>query len=363
MMDSSPTYSSPMRSVPNYVPHSQPPAGLGISHCDMGPSAEQSRVYTSEQYPSPTTDWSDQIMPPESVLDAAMDVGPFSPATQYEPFGGYPDVSASPLSYYSSQTLSASPEYGVPMDIAGHHDMMPSQSSDMWPNANCSDEACKIKEEPNDFWNPSLFPITNAPTTPVMAPMPQLVANNNRFPHPQQAGSINGTLVELDPNVDRLSERSVAQSHPYEVILKWTKNNGEASNDDRSKIPSASGLECTTCGTRFTRRSNCREHMKKHDPSRRKMYHCETCERRFGRRTDLRRHVDSIHRGIRKFSCDVCDQKFSRQDTLTRHRSDCERRKRRAAKAKRDKEIGDAPQSPSAAASPEIKMEPNFPDM
>lgn len=299
MMDVSPAFSSPMRSVQNYVPHSQPHAGLGISHCDMGPSGEQPRVYTSESYPSPTTDWSDQIMPPDSILDAAMDVGPFSPATHYEQFGGYPDVSASPLSFYSSQTLSASPEYGVPMEISGHHDIMRSQSSGMWTNVNHSDGQCKIKEEPNDFWDPSLFPITNAPSTPVVAPMPQLMGNNTAITHPQQAGSTNGTLVELDPSVDHLSDqgqRSVVQSHPYEVIFKWTNPNGEPSNDDPSKIPSASGLECTTCGTRFTRRSNCREHMKKHDPSRRKMYQCETCERRFGRRTDLRRHVDSVSR-------------------------------------------------------------------
>ncbi|KAI9035801.1 putative C2H2 finger domain protein (Ezf) [Aspergillus affinis] len=369
MLDTSPAYSSPMRSVHNYVPHSQPPTGLGICNCDMGPSAEQLRVYTGS-YPSPTTDWTDQLMPPETIIDAALDAGPFSPATKYEPFGGIPDVSASPLSFYGSQALSASPEYGVPMEIAGHHDMLRSQSSGIWPNANYYnafdpfERPSKIKEEHNERWDQSLLPTaTDVPMTSAVAPMPQTMINNDVSTDHQLTGSTSGTLVEVDPSVERLSkrgQRSVAQSNPYEVILKWTKNHDETSNDDPSKIPSASGLECTTCGTRFTRRSNCREHMKKHDPSRRKMYTCDTCERPFGRRTDLRRH---IHRGIRKFACDLCDQKFSRQDTLTRHRADCERRKRKAAKESNRAKNDPAPHSLSTTDIHDIKMERFTPEM
>ncbi|KAK1139212.1 hypothetical protein N8T08_001207 [Aspergillus melleus] len=310
-------------------------------------------------------------MPPDTIINAALDVGPFSPATKYESFGGYPDVSVSPLSYYGSQALSASPEYGVPMEITGHHDMIRSQSSGMWPNDvfDSFDRTCKIKEEHNECWDQGLLPtVTDVPTTSAVAPMPRTVTNDDISSDHQLAGSTSGTLIEVDPKDERLPKRgqkSVTQSHhPYEVILKWTKSRDETSNNEPSKIPSASGLECTTCGIRFTRRSNCREHMKKHDPSRRKMYHCETCERPFGRRTDLRRHVDSIHRGIRKFTCDLCDQKFSRQDTLTRHRPDCERRKRKAAKeAKCEKKTDPVPQSPLTTDLHEIKMERFTPEM
>jgi uncharacterized C2H2 Zn-finger protein len=66
----------------------------------------------------------------------------------------------------------------------------------------------------------------------------------------------------------------------------------------RSKLVSASGLECPMCGAKFTRRSNCKEHQKAHDPSWKKKHPCEECGKTFGRMADLKRHLNSVSHGI-----------------------------------------------------------------
>ncbi|EAU32780.1 predicted protein [Aspergillus terreus NIH2624] len=59
-------------------------------------------------------------------------------------------------------------------------------------------------------------------------------------------------------------------------------------------VPSASELQCSICGKVFTRRSNCHEHMKRHDPSRKNLHRCDYCGKTFGRNGDLRRHKDAV---------------------------------------------------------------------
>ena len=100
-------------------------------------------------------------------------------------------------------------------------------------------------------------------------------------------------------------------------------------------MPKPDGCTCTVCGYHFTRRSNCMEHMKKHDPSRKRTFICNLCGNTLGRKADLNRHIDSvssavpskgdyplngnqIHLGLRKFGCDKCGQRFTRQDILNR---------------------------------------------
>jgi hypothetical protein len=106
---------------------------------------------------------------------------------------------------------------------------------------------------------------------------------------------------------------------------------GDLSSSNRqTSSPPEVGLQCTVCGYRFTRRSNCRQHMKNHDPNRKRDHSCDDCGRSFGRKTDLKRHMNSIHDGTKRFGCDQCGRYFSRQDTLNRHRQDgCRRRRRR----------------------------------
>ncbi|KAK2744840.1 hypothetical protein FQN57_004164 [Myotisia sp. PD_48] len=89
--------------------------------------------------------------------------------------------------------------------------------------------------------------------------------------------------------------------------------------------------ECEKCKKLFTRLSNCKSHMKIHDPDRKYPHQCTMgqCKKNFSRKTDLTRHVDSVHKKLRPFACELCDHRFARQDTLRRHREDGCRRQMR----------------------------------
>ncbi|KAH8700815.1 hypothetical protein BGW36DRAFT_425620 [Talaromyces proteolyticus] len=94
------------------------------------------------------------------------------------------------------------------------------------------------------------------------------------------------------------------------------------------------GLLCEICGRKFTRRANCREHTRRHDPKQRTIVSCKDCGKTFGRKTDLKRHYSTVHDGEKRFSCERCGRAYSRMDTLHRHnKTGCSRRKRRSPSA------------------------------
>lgn len=96
------------------------------------------------------------------------------------------------------------------------------------------------------------------------------------------------------------------------------------------------GLVCPICGIHFTRKSNCREHQKLHDPRFQKRFECNICGKSLRRNADLRRHENSVsvslylsgshdlsglkvHKGMKRFCCGRCGKQYSRSDTLARY--------------------------------------------
>ncbi|OOG00662.1 hypothetical protein ASPCADRAFT_202485 [Aspergillus carbonarius ITEM 5010] len=312
MLKATSTYSSPLHAVPLDRYDFQPLSGLGISNCEAGSPSDQIRLYPCpEQYALSTSNWSDPITRSPNFLETPPDVSHFP---HYEPFGSRADV-------------SVSPSYSPVMDFRVMHDEM----SRFWPNTPPSETAVvsegwtNVKEQPEEIWDASLIDGVNNPTMSTMPQLPRLQINTT-FIHPQRPDE---TQIELD------ASREV----PAEVVSEWIEDVNGSPLGEKLKIPSASGLECTTCGLRFTRRSNCREHMKSHDPTYVRQHPCETCGREFRRRTDLKRHVDSIHKGIRKYGCEKCGRRYSRQDTLSRHLLDgCDGRTRKSRPPRRDSE-------------------------
>ncbi|KKZ66836.1 hypothetical protein EMCG_07441 [[Emmonsia] crescens] len=114
-------------------------------------------------------------------------------------------------------------------------------------------------------------------------------------------------------------------------------------------------FKCEKCGMNFSRNSNCKSHMKTHDPNRKSPFKCTDpqCTKKFGRKTDLARHVDSVHKKLRQYGCDQCGHYFARQDTLRRHCEDgCRRRNRQAQRAVENPPI--IPEQVEAYQSPTI---------
>ncbi|EAW06788.1 putative C2H2 finger domain protein (Ezf) [Aspergillus clavatus NRRL 1] len=349
MIEPAPCYVPEVQAHASYPSSTQPDIGLGITYNGMETQFSQLGFCSGpESVPLSTADWSDQLMP--SVFNPSLEVNTLSAGPCYDSFGAPHDVSASPLSLYSPQTLSASPSYCSTLDM-GNQDKMGCQPSHMWPSTPCSDTAtflegwCEVKEEPEDCADPLLFADSSIVTGLQMSTsIPQLMVSN------ASSGLASSDAEGLDPLMNSDHTVKGCVQYDQEAVSPRNEDHMVPVNDKPSpKLPSASGLVCTLCGMRFTRRSNCREHIKRHDPSSRKQHPCDVCGKSFGRRTDLKRHVDSIHHGLRNFGCDQCERRFSRQDTLSRHKADGCRRKPRKSnpKSKETTELAQPVPSPS----------------
>ncbi|PTU23198.1 hypothetical protein P175DRAFT_0431308 [Aspergillus ochraceoroseus IBT 24754] len=316
------SYSHPLSTSPTF-PRSprMVEVGLGISTCGSEPPVNQlSHFPSAEDYAIPTTGWPSQLMPSTLPPHSTLDTTHLSPATYYETYSGS-DVSASPLSYCDPRTMSASPSRGSIMDIGPPQDVLGGHASYFWPNNSSSDTLARVKQDPDAEYQDRSFL-----EDPALVGLPAFTNMENEGervpPKPENLEEEDsGKLAEIDLHMERTFSCDLPVEpamFPFEVISKWMRENIAFPNCEKPKISSANGLLCTICGVRFTRRSNCREHMKRHDPNSRKTFPCEICEKPFGRKTDLKRHVGSVHYGLRKFGCEQCGFRFSRQDTLAR---------------------------------------------
>ncbi|KAL4973276.1 hypothetical protein BDW66DRAFT_162204 [Aspergillus desertorum] len=287
--------------------------GLGISYRETRPSHNYVRPQPStELYPA---DWAGQMMPRTVPLGYSLSTSQMTPATLCEPYAGS-DISASPLSYCGPQATSATSSRGSALDLGTGSDLMNPQMYNLLPNTPRSDADVLIEEEPDiEYQDGQYAEEAKLPHVPLFAPVAQHGVNAfwPKFEYSEEDDTSEPIAVDhdLESNVSRLS------AYPVWGVSPWTGNNTPADHE-QPRIPPASGRECTICGARFTRRSNCREHMKRHNPNNRKSYVCEICGKALGRKTDLKRHVDSVHRGIRKYGCSECGNRFTRQDTLAR---------------------------------------------
>ncbi|KAG5292277.1 hypothetical protein I7I48_04316 [Histoplasma ohiense] len=164
----------------------------------------------------------------------------------------------------------------------------------------------------------------------------QRPAINNKTPRaPLRSSRSHATVSQVDQ----------ARSQPFGVRKQSRRRAGGTDTK----------FECEKCGMRFTRNSNCKSHMKTHDPNRKLPFKCTSpgCTKKFGRKTDLTRHEDSVHKKLRQYGCDQCGHRFARQDTLRRHCEDgCRRRNRQAQRTA--KSVPTMPQQAPAYQSPSI---------
>ncbi|XP_054031945.1 zinc finger and BTB domain-containing protein 44 isoform X3 [Dryobates pubescens] len=88
--------------------------------------------------------------------------------------------------------------------------------------------------------------------------------------------------------------------------------NAHADDDDRTERPSPNGpdrpFQCPTCGVRFTRIQNLKQHMLIHSGI--KPFQCDRCGKKFTRAYSLKMHRLK-HEGKRCFRCQICSATFT----------------------------------------------------
>lgn len=298
-------------------PDYPPVTGLGIAHCGFESHPGHLRLCPpSEAYTTlPTTGWPIPSDPLQQRQEHILEAGQYPSTTttttsSYEP---YHEI-ASPLSLYSAQTLSASPSYSSVMERGDHNSALPGQPFGYWSTTPRSDITTPpetfIKDEPLEYWSPPVIPEDRNPfeasTMMMMMPMPQVVLNDG-FSDPQLPEHTTTNSQRLFDKQDHQVEIKQEPRNTLETPNTERQPTQSASSTDRddtksppvlkprmTNVRATSGLQCSICGAWFTRRSNRREHEKRHDPSRKSVYQCELCGRTFGRKTDRKRHTESV---------------------------------------------------------------------
>lgn len=116
---------------------------------------------------------------------------------------------------------------------------------------------------------------------------------------------MHSTAIERSPShdIESISGYGSSQNEscygsvsPRSSAAEFDPSRREHSADDTTQTqpPLDPNLRCPICGKIFTRRSNCREHFKRHNPENRKVHSCGECGKTFGRKTDLNRHYLTV---------------------------------------------------------------------
>ncbi|CAG8195204.1 unnamed protein product [Penicillium olsonii] len=269
---SSLTYSSP---IPSSESKHRPPVGLGISGCGIEHVFDEMRVFNiPPQLPS-------QLVPQTPTLDLSYDdytsVSCFAPS-----YDQIPIPPPESLGLYGSTSMSASPSYNSAFEAGPSQDIFSPGMSDIWTHASCS-----------------------GPTTPSEA-----VATSGNLQWmqgmamPATPQSCTDTVLgSIEAGVRTCCRENVnawQESIPHQAATTNTVNPepgprpARRSRDSLGEFLSASGKQCPTCGKKFTRRSNCKEHQKMHNPEWKHNHPCEECHKSFGRSSDLKRHRDNV---------------------------------------------------------------------
>lgn len=284
--------------------HSPAISGLGIVNCGLPSSSAQLPIGSSSQSLVPLTQcWPSEPTSSGCFSNTSLSYPPLSlyddldalSATGTSPFPVASSHSEAPnhLAFYNSQQHTRSSNMDLQRaSVFDHYDL--SERANLVPRAQ--------QRVPAQF-TPSVTRCTPKRSfqdgqLSYQTPVISVPSNFHRGP--------SGILLDLDTNFSNQTMQSRAQRNPLcssnfgapsGVNSSTTNSNEGVKKPARKRTTTATAkYQCDKCGMSFTRNSNCKSHMKIHDPNRKYPHKCThgNCTKKFSRKTDLIRHVDSV---------------------------------------------------------------------
>ncbi|KAL1867795.1 hypothetical protein Plec18167_008541 [Paecilomyces lecythidis] len=279
-------------------------SGLGIYQGAMEPLPSQPRISSRvEPMHLPMNEWQGSTVPGHSVPNTLLSASGVPDGAIYQGFGGrsLPSNAGLDFAHYSPNNMDLSQNYAHGTGLCPPRSTFYNQSSSPWPvtpssrATTPSTTSVRVKEEIDGTWEPPFFRDPRDEChAHTMSTIAHAMVDNPSYSQ-ISSGQHNGKDIGEDPDIEWPAKRGRSSSVDHSSIELSPKSEKDTDIVALGRdIASMRGLQCSVCGYLFTRRSNCREHMKRHDPNQRKGYDCETCGKTFGRRTDLKRHIESV---------------------------------------------------------------------
>jgi hypothetical protein len=229
-----------------------------------------------------------QMIPTENYYDIPLKVDDFSGRPCFPVYDGLQPASDSPLSPYDSQTMGVSPSYNTSLEVDEKGAFAP-QVPGYWATTPCSGPTTPPEAVPaTGHWNQPYFPELCITANPPMLPDGRGFYHLETVPGGSRPPTNHFNAAQLPP-----SPHSATSTESFSPISPQRFNRNHQYNSNQRDKDLEEGRKCRVCGYVFTRRSNCTEHQKRHDPSLKKIFNCDECKKTFGRNADLRRHIEN----------------------------------------------------------------------
>lgn len=299
-IEASPIYSSPVSATTPQGPGYQPAGLVGLGISGLDDSGPFPNVLS---YPvSPTI--ANQLAPLDSLYSMPLKVDDYSTAPFFPVYGDLHAAPHSPLSPYESQAMSASPSYNSSLEVntgQRKQSVFPSQAQapGYWASTSCMGSTSPLEpvsamenSAMESQWSQLYYPEASITVNP-----PALPVGRASYASATSANVGIRTRLEQFPTMNQADNPPSITSGELAIHESPSKAPKRRTSPKRqSQKDKDKGYACRLCGYVFTRRSNCMEHQKKHDPRSRESHPCNECDKTFGRKADLKRHLNNVRR-------------------------------------------------------------------